>query len=129
MYEILRYLAVPTSKVKKHWSRKQDYSELADQYCYTIYRVNRLIIWEGVKNFDLLKFDLWIISLLFFFDAVRLVGLGVHVQNGPAGRVGHFTEALVPGHGGGGRATEKRPNALLLICWDVILFSFWLNIL
>jgi hypothetical protein len=53
----------------------------------------------------------------------------VHVQNGPAGRVGHFTEALVPGHGGGGRATEKRPNALLLICWDVILFSFWLNIL
>jgi hypothetical protein len=64
-------------------------------------------------NFDLLKFDLWIISLLFFFDAVGLVGLGVHVQNGPAGRVGHFTEALVPGHGGGGRATEKTIKCVL----------------
>ncbi len=111
MCKIFRYVAVPSNKVKIHWSRKQDYSELADQYCYTIYRVSRLIFWEGVKNFDLLKFDLLIFSPLFFFDAVGLVGLGVHVQNGPAGRVGHFTEALVPSHGGRGRATEKKSNA------------------
>jgi len=51
MYKIFRYLEVPTNKVKKHWSRKQDYLELADQYCYTIYRVNRLYyLRRGQKN-------------------------------------------------------------------------------
>jgi hypothetical protein len=74
-------------------------------------------------NFDLLKFDLLIISLLFFFDAVGLVGLGVHVQYGSAGRVSHFTEALVPGHGGGGRATEKTIKCILnlLRCNSILI--------